>query len=107
MKNLFAAFIALLLPVMAAAQFSVSGKITNQQTGEALPGATIALANSAEKIIADAGGRYHIDNLKSRSYALTVSFIGYQATTKKIEVNANVVSDFALQPATTFLLMVR
>ncbi|MEO6978912.1 MAG: TonB-dependent receptor, partial [Mucilaginibacter sp.] len=101
MKNLFAAFIALLLPVMAAAQFSVSGKITNQQTGEALPGATIALANSTEKIIADANGRYHIDNLKNGSYALTVSFIGYQSTTKKVELSANVVSNFALQPATT------
>ena len=101
MKNLFAAFIALLLPVMAAAQFSVSGKITNQQTGEALPGATIALANSNEKIIADADGKYHIDNLKGGSYALTVSFIGYQSSTKKIELTKNVVSDFVLQPAAT------
>nr|WP_295799604.1 TonB-dependent receptor [Mucilaginibacter sp.] len=86
---------------MAAAQFSVSGKITNQQTGEALPGATIALANSTEKTIANANGRYHIDNLKNGSYALTVSFIGYQSSTKKIELTTNVVSDFALQPATT------
>ncbi|WP_394772112.1 TonB-dependent receptor, partial [Mucilaginibacter sp.] len=101
MKNLFATVIALLLPVMAAAQFSVSGKITNQQTGEALPGATIALANSTEKTIANANGRYHIDNLKNGSYALTVSFIGYQSSTKKIELTTNVVSDFALQPATT------
>jgi len=101
LKNLFAAFIALLLPVMAAAQFSVSGKITNQQTGEALPGATIALANSNEKIIADADGKYHIDNLKGGSYALTVSFIGYQSSTKKIELTKNVVSDFVLQPAAT------
>ena len=101
MKNLFAALIALLLPVMAAAQFSVSGKITNQQTGEALPGATIALANSIEKIIADADGKYHIDNLKSGNYALTISFIGYQSSTKKIELTKNVVADFALQPATT------
>ena len=101
MKNLFAAFIALLLPVMAAAQFSVSGKITNQQTGETLPGATIVLANSTEKIIADADGKYHIDNLKSGNYSLTVSFIGYQPSTKKIELTKNMVVDFALQPATT------
>jgi len=101
LKNLFAAFIALLLPVMAAAQFSVSGKITNRQTGDSLPGATVALANSNEKIIADADGKYHIDNLKSGNYTLTVSFIGYQSSTKKIDLKGNVVSDFALQPATT------
>jgi len=37
------ALTALLLPVLAAAQFSVSGKITDQQTGEALPGITISI----------------------------------------------------------------
>jgi iron complex outermembrane receptor protein len=42
LKNLFAALIALLLPVLASAQFSISGKITNQ-AGEALPGATVTI----------------------------------------------------------------
>jgi iron complex outermembrane receptor protein len=100
LKNLFAAFIALLLPVLAAAQFSVSGKITNQQTGEALPGATIILTNSALNSIADADGKYHINNLKSGTYTLKVSFVGYHAISRKISLNADAINDFALLPGT-------
>lgn len=102
MKNLFAAIFALLLPVLAAAQFSVSGKIVNQQTGEALPGATVSIKNPAANAIADASGRYLLGNLKAGTYVLKVSFIGYQSQTKTITVNADEVNDFSLSPSTLF-----
>jgi iron complex outermembrane receptor protein len=47
LKNLFTALFALLLPVLASAQFSISGKITNQ-AGEVLPGATVTLVKPAQ-----------------------------------------------------------
>jgi len=81
---------------MAAAQFSLSGKVTARQNGAALAGATITLSNSNEKTIADADGRYHFDNLKSGTYSLSVSFIGYQTETKTVELNANKTVDFQL-----------
>ncbi|MDR3697764.1 MAG: TonB-dependent receptor [Mucilaginibacter sp.] len=87
---------------MAAAQFSVSGKVTDQQTGEALPGATISLSSPAISTIADANGEYHFNNLKSGAYSLKVSFIGYRAITKTVLLNADAVSDFALKPGTLF-----
>jgi iron complex outermembrane receptor protein len=102
LKNLFAAFIALLLPVLAAAQLSVTGKITDKQTGEALPGATITLSNSAVNAVSDVNGKYHIDNLKSGSYSLKVSFIGYQAVSKSISLNADAVNNFALSRSNLF-----
>jgi iron complex outermembrane receptor protein len=102
LKNLFAAFIALLLPVMAAAQLSISGKITDKQTGEALPGATVTLSNSAANAVSDVNGKYHIDNLKSGAYTLKVSFIGYQNTIKNISLNADAVNNFSLSRSTLF-----
>ena len=102
MKNLFAAFIALLLPVMAAAQLSITGKITDQQTGEALPGATITLSNAATNAVSDVNGKYHIDNLKSGNYTLKVSFIGYQTSNKAITLNADAVNNFSLSRSTLF-----
>ncbi|WP_317042449.1 TonB-dependent receptor [Mucilaginibacter sp. OK098] len=102
MKNLFAVFIALLLPVMAAAQLSVTGKITDKQTGEALPGATITLSNSAVNAVSDVNGKYHLDNLKSGAYTLKVSFIGYQNTSKNITLNTDAVNNFALSRSTLF-----
>jgi len=95
-KNLLTAITALLLPFMAAAQLSISGKVTNQQTGEGLPGATITLLNSSIKVIADTGGRYRVENLKTGAYTLKVSYIGYQTITKNLFLNADAVIDIAL-----------
>ncbi len=83
------ALTALLLPVLAAAQLSVSGKITDQQTGEALPGATISLQNQVTNTIADVKGRYRISNLTTGAYTLQVSYIGYQTVTKNIVLSAD------------------
>lgn len=102
MKNLFAAFIALLLPVMATAQLSITGKITDKQTGETLPGATITLSNATANAVSDINGRYHIDNLKSGGYTLKVSFVGYQSTSKNITLNTDAVNNFALSRSTLF-----
>ena len=96
------ALTALLLPVMAAAQFSVSGKITDQQTGEALPGATITLSSAAINAVSDANGQYHIDNLKGGNYTLKASFIGYQNTSKNIVLNGDAINNFSLSRSTIF-----
>ncbi len=96
MKNLLTAFIALLLPVMAAAQLSISGKVTDQQTGNAMPSATISLVNSSVKVISDTGGKYRVESLKAGAYTLKVSYIGYQTITKNLFLNADAVIDIAL-----------
>lgn len=90
----------MLLPVLATAQFSVSGKITNQQTGEALSGATISLVNTSIKVIADTAGRYRIDNLKKNNYTLKVSYIGYQSITKNVAISADAVINLTLSNST-------
>ena len=102
MKNLFAAFFALLLPVMAAAQLSISGRVTDQQSGNALPRATISLVNSPAKAIADSAGRYRVENLKAGSYTLKVSYIGYQTITKTVLLNADAILNFTLAGGTLF-----
>ena len=96
------AIFALLLPFMAAAQLSISGKVTDQQTGEALPGASIVLVNQQLNTVTDVGGRYRIDNLNAGTYTLKVTYIGYQTMTKTVVLNANAVNNFALSTSTTF-----
>lgn len=96
MKNLFAALFALLLPVLASAQFSVSGKITDQQTGDVLPGATITLQNTANSVVANATGQYQFNNLKPGAYVLQVVYIGYNTQKKRINLSANTTANFYL-----------
>ena len=96
MKNLRLAFFALLLPFMASAQLSISGKVTDQQTGLPLPRATITLVNQQTGTVTDSAGKYRIANLKSGRYTVKVSYIGYQTIVKSIGLNADEVSNFAL-----------
>jgi len=96
LKKLLFAFSALLLPFVAAAQFSVSGKITDQQSGESLPGATISIENTYLNTVANISGAYVIKNVKAGSYVLKVSFVGYQPIEKSIEVKGNTTVDFAV-----------
>ncbi|MCC8410455.1 TonB-dependent receptor [Mucilaginibacter sp. UR6-1] len=97
MKNLFVAIIALLLPFAASAQFSVSGKVTNQN-GEVLPGATVSIASAQQNTVTDASGQYKV-NLATGTYAVVVNYIGYQQTTKSIAVRGNQTLNFSLLPS--------
>ena len=98
MKKCIQAIFALLLPVLASAQFSISGKITDLQSGETLPGATISI-NGAASIAADGAGHYLFSNLKTGSYQIKVSFIGYSQAFKNVTVNSHQSVDFKLEKA--------
>jgi iron complex outermembrane receptor protein len=101
LKNFYLAFVALLLPVVVAAQFSVSGKITDERTGQSLPGATITLQSmqTAPNTVSKANGTYEFTNVKPGSYVLKVSYIGYQLVNKAFNLNANTVIDLGLAPS--------
>ncbi len=82
--------------MLAAAQFSVSGKVTDQQTGEALAGATISLSN-ALAAVSGADGNYRFSNLKPGSYRIKVSYIGYASAEKSISLTASQTLNFNLR----------
>lgn len=101
-KVLLEALCALLLPFLASAQFSVSGKITDQQTGEALPGATISINSLQLSTVTDIKGTYQFKNLKAATYSIKVSYTGYEFAQKTINLSANASADFALTHSTRF-----
>lgn len=100
MKNLFTALFALLLPFVASAQFSVSGKVTNQ-TGEALPGATVTIQNQNANAITDVNGGYRIDIKTTGTYTISVSYIGFSPAQKTVNVATNTIVNFALNAGGT------
>jgi iron complex outermembrane receptor protein len=100
LKKLLLALTGLVLPFLAAAQFSVSGKITDQRTGETLPGATISIDNSYQNAVADAKGSYIIKNIRTGSYTIKVSYIGYQLAQVSVKLTANSTQNFALNKST-------
>jgi iron complex outermembrane receptor protein len=85
MKSLIATLAAMLvLPLSLLAQLSISGKVTDAQEDQALPGANVLLKNSFKAASTNAEGSFTFSNLKSGNYTLQVSFVGYQ--TQQIEV---------------------
>jgi len=99
LKNLLTAIIALLLPFMASAQLSISGKVTNS-SGEALPGATVTLNNPSKSIVTDASGNYSFTNLKAGRYTLQASYVGYQNASRNIALNAGMIVNITLTAGT-------
>ncbi|HEY0668871.1 MAG TPA: TonB-dependent receptor [Sphingobacteriaceae bacterium] len=57
----------------------ISGKVTDQKTGETLIGLTVKISGTTTGVSTDVEGRYTLSNLAPGKYSITFSYIGYQA----------------------------
>ncbi|MDF3077124.1 MAG: TonB-dependent receptor [Sphingobacteriaceae bacterium] len=78
---------ALLLPVLASAQFILDGKITDKSTGLPLAGATVSIGQATAQT--SANGEFLFRNLKQGSYELRASFVGYKAIEQPLRLTQN------------------
>lgn len=56
---------------------SISGKVIDFSSGEALAGVEVAIEGSTKKVHTDFDGNFKIDNIKPGAYNLIASFISY------------------------------
>lgn len=84
----------------AAAQTRVTGKVTNRDTGEPVPFATVAIKGTTVGVNTDDKGNYSI-NVPSSDAVLLFSFVGY-ATVEQVAGSRSVV-DVTLQSESTSL----
>ena len=85
--------IGVLAPLAAMAQGSVRGKVVDKETGEAVEFVNIVVNPKGSNamtagVITDLEGGFHIEGLKYGSYTLTVSYIGYESTTREFTLSA-------------------
>jgi TonB-dependent SusC/RagA subfamily outer membrane receptor len=78
---------------------SVTGKVTNVKSGEALPGAQVIVQGTNRGAASDLDGNYTIRNLPAGSYTLEARFIGYATQQVKITLAAGqtATADFQLK----------
>ena len=81
-------------------QLKVSGKVTDSQTGSAMPGVNIIVKGSTIGANTDAGGNYTI-TVPGGNVTLVFSFIGYVA--QNVPVNGSSSISVALVPEVTAL----
>jgi len=78
----------------------VSGKVTDAQTGEGVPGATVSVKGTTTGTITNADGTYQL-NVPDTNSMLLFSFVGYAP--QEILINSRTKIDVALQVMTTEL----
>ncbi|WP_118827110.1 SusC/RagA family TonB-linked outer membrane protein [Salinibacter ruber] len=77
----------LLLPGLAwAQQGTVTGTVTEAETGSPLPGATVQIVDEGSGAASDAEGQYRIAGVPAGEQTLRVSFVGYQAQERTVNV---------------------
>lgn len=101
-KNLVT-FLILLFTILTgnAQTFQVSGSVTDEEQ-KPLSGATIIVKEINKGTISNFDGKFNL-NLDSGNYTITVSYIGYVSSTKKIQVTDNQIINFNLTESKNIL----
>ncbi len=76
---------------------SLSGKITDKQTGEPLPGVTLYIPDLKTGAVTKVDGTYKIENLPQKKVLLQISFVGYKTIIETIDLSVTTTKDFALE----------
>lgn len=77
---------------------SVTGIITDSESGEALPAVNVVIEELQRGTATNAEGRYTIENIEPGTYTIVASYIGYARYTAQITVGAEQLThDISLQ----------
>ena len=106
LKLLSSLLLALMVITATAANASVVGKIkgtiTDEETGEPLVGATVAVQGTALGAKANENGEYTVLNVPVGTYTLTVSAVGYAPVeVANVEVSADLAAYINVQLTST------
>ncbi len=88
-KNILLILIIFISGWALAQSSGVSGNISDKDTYEALPGANIKIKGTSTGTTTDIKGNFNLGQLKAGSYALEVSFIGFETKDLLVVVKPN------------------
>ena len=98
MKKSIILFIALCLPIMAMAQRTLTGKITDINNGQPLAGATLFWKNTTAGATSTADGSYSIKRVHNFN-TLVVDYLGYDLVEIEVEEKGVPTLDIKLTPS--------
>lgn len=101
MKNFYRLTLLIMITLTGVthviAQSRVSGTVTDEETGEVVPGVNIAIKNTVLGTISDGQGKFILETKLQPPLTLVVSFLGYK--TQEFQVASSIQSlDIRLQP---------
>ncbi|MCH4823425.1 TonB-dependent receptor [Gramella lutea] len=86
------------LTLFANAQFSLSGKVTSADTGEAVPNAEVWNKTTGKLTVANENGEFEISSLAEGSYVFAVFSYEYEIIEKEIRIEGDTNLNFELSP---------
>ncbi|HAH22697.1 MAG TPA: TonB-dependent receptor, partial [Prolixibacteraceae bacterium] len=81
---------------IVSAKIVLTGKVTDQETGEPIPGATIYIPDLKTGAVSDGNGLYKINNLPQGKLLIQVMFIGYKTAVERVDLATTQTMDFVL-----------
>jgi outer membrane receptor protein involved in Fe transport len=100
LKTFKAFFITILLCCvwnsLLAQNYAIQGKITDRQTGEPLVGAIVLITPGNYGGSVNMNGEFIVRNIPAGRYTIKASMISYEAISRSITVNQDMVIDFKL-----------
>ena len=92
-KKLQYLMLALLFSASAYAQSgSITGEVTDAETGEALIGATVYIESIQKGAQTNLDGQYTISDIPTGTYTVTISYVGYKSFTSDVQVGDGTVN---------------
>ncbi len=93
------AFVLLLVPASVYAQGSVTGRVIDGVTGEAMPGTNVFLLEINRGVSTNANGEYTIAPVPAGTYTIVGSFVGYKQFRSQVTVGSSTVTvNISLSP---------
>lgn len=88
LPNIFFLLITIVCNISVFAQHTISGQVTDAETGEFLVGASVFAQNTTKGTITDKEGNFAL-TLSKGGYEIIVSFTGYASKTINLELTAD------------------
>ncbi|WP_185958380.1 SusC/RagA family TonB-linked outer membrane protein [Fodinibius sediminis] len=87
-------------------QTTLTGTVTDAETGEVLPGANVSIAGTTQGASTGEDGQFTITDVEPGTYELVATFIGYQESSREVTISEGqetVTVNFELQSEATSL----
>ena len=91
---MFKKLLTVLTMVLLTSQFAIaqtgtlSGTVTDERTGETLPGVNIFVQQLERGAASNIDGNFTIENIPYGSYNLRVTLVGYRTATREVEISS-------------------
>jgi len=89
MKQLFTFLLCCVCAVAVMAQNTISGQLTDADTGESLIGATIVLEGTQNGTTTDMDGNFKLEDVPKGEQNLLINYVGYQTLTFPFNASQN------------------